>query len=159
MVHTNLGDEYTVIDGKFVSQRISRIVESIHEYDENLRVDYIPQGAREEGDSAFRIVYVTPNLGLEQVIFHVKTEEEFDARVLMRIIQNDQLYGNGVKKSDIETFMETERLLKKQAWMDQMEEAADIAYHVFKSHLNTYKVNDELTIKDGIPFNANKLKD
>ena len=156
MVHSHLGNSHVVIDGQFVSQRVSRIVEAIKDYEPNIDVQWVPPTARAEGQPAFKIVYTSP-LAIE-TLFHVQTEDEFDERVLLRIIANDQRRGP-VKLTELELFDQAQRLLAQQDWLDKMEEANDVAYHVLKTHLNTYKVSDELTIKDGIPFNANLLKD
>ena len=92
------------------------------------------------------------------MLFHVPTEEDFDERVLKRIIMNDNRLGIA-KLSDYEAWEETNRLIEKQKYLDELEAAADMVAHIIKSPLNKYVVDKHLTIKDGIPFNANNLRD
>jgi len=74
-------------DGSWVSERISRIVDLIREYDPRLDVRWIPAAAREPGDAAFAIIELTPDG--PRTAFLVQTEDEFDERVLARIYQAD----------------------------------------------------------------------
>lgn len=146
---------HVVIDGQFVSQKVSRIVEAIHDYEPTLEVKWVPPLERSPGQAAFAIMHNPPDRE-PYVVFHVQTEDEFDERVLQRIIHNDGRNGH-VTVSAYEAWEQTKRLLAKQEYLDRMEEAQDIAKHVFQSHKNTYVVNKDLTIKDGIPFNAKRL--
>lgn len=149
----DLQNSHIVIDGTFVSVKHERIARSIMEYDEDLRVYYIPQGQREPGQAAFKITYEPPGQS-PYTLFHVPTEEEFDERQLMRIIANDQRVNGGVTMSDLEAFEVTQKRLQQQDYLDSIAEAHDIAAHVIASPLNTYKVSKDLVFKDGMPFNA-----
>lgn len=141
------------VDGGFVSVRVQQVVEAIRDYSPELNVEWIPPTARKPGQAAFRIMHYPPG-GEPYVIFHVKTEEEFDTRVLKKIIANDARVGGKPKYSDIEAAEKAAELVAKQRAHDELMEKIDVMYHVFKSPLNTYKVNKDLIIKDGIPFNA-----
>lgn len=147
-----LDNAHLMIDGQVVSAKISRIVEAIHDYEPALEVKWIPEHKRKEGDAAFAIIYNPPGAD-PYILFYVPKEEDFDERVLRKIIINDQRNGK-TSISDLEAWEESQRLLKKQEYLDQLEEAHDIAAHILKSPLNTYKVNDNLVVKDGIPGNA-----
>lgn len=149
---------YTISEGQLVSDRVQRIVMAIRDYSDELEVRWIPdRQADAEGIPKFKIVHCPPGQP-EFVLFHVKSEDEFDETVLLRIIQNDQRYSK-VTLSEYEAWEKAKKLVEKQVYLDQMEQAQDIAAHILSSPQNTYKVNNELTIKDGIPFNANKLND
>ena len=146
----DLHNSHIMVDGQFVSAKVERIVLAIKEYEPTLDVKWIPPGQRSEGESAFAIIHDAPG-NKPYVMFYVKDEEDFDERVLMKIIANDQ--RNGTQKyTDLEAFEETQKRMQHQEYLDRMEEANDIAAHVFRSPLNKYKVNDKLTIKDGIPL-------
>jgi len=139
-------DRQVVIDGQFVSERVHRIVAAIQEYSPELMVQWIPPGARNDEQAAFKIVHY-PLGEKPYVVFHVKNEDEFDERILARIIAGDQRNGR-VTYSDIEASEKARQLLDKQKFLDAIEEANDIAHHVFRSHKTTYKVSKDLTIKD-----------
>lgn len=145
------------VDGQFVSQKHRQIVDAIRDYDPHIEVQWVPPGARRPQQAAFRLVHNEP--GKEPyIMFHVRKDEDFTTEILMRIIASDQRV-NGTSISAIEAAEQAAALVAKQKMMDEMEEAHDIALHVFKSPKNDYKVSKELRIKDGIPFNANRLKD
>lgn len=145
-------NSHVMIDGQFVSAKVERIVLAIKDYEPTLQVKWVPPSEREEGQSAFAIIHDAPG-NAPYVMFYVKSEDEFDERVLQRIIYNDQRTTTHTY-SELEAWERAQALVQKQEHLDQMEEAQDIAYHVFKSPLNTYKVNNDLVVKEGIPFNA-----
>lgn len=133
-------------DGTFVSERVQNVVEAIREYDENIEVQYIPVRARVGNEPAFRLVHNIPG-GEPYVMFHVKDESEFDARVLKKIIMNDQA-KNKTHVSEYDAWEETKRRIFNQQFKDRLEEANDIAFHVLRSPLNTYRVDKNTVIKD-----------
>lgn len=152
-----LENSHVLIDGQFVSANVERVVLAIKEYDPDLHVEWLPPAARQDGQAAFKVFYQP--VGTEPyVLFYVKDESEFDNRVLQRIIANDQR-RNPVDRGEYEAWEEAQRLIEHQKYLDEIEQANDIAAHVFRSHLNTYKVSDRLIIKEGIPFNAAPKKD
>src|SRR5690349_11077360 len=149
---------HLMIDGRLVSARIERIVLAIKDYEPELEVTWIPPQKRSEGEAAFAIIHNAPG-NAPYILFYIQTEEEFDERVLYRIIANDQRNGEHTY-SELEAAEMTQKLVQEQEWLDRMEEANDIAAHILRTPLNTYKVNDNFIVKDGIPFNAAKfLKD
>lgn len=139
-------DKAVVVDGSFVSQRISQIVQAIREYSPELNVEYIPEGVRLKGDAAFRITHTPPG-GQPYVIFHVKTEAEFDASVLKRIIAGDQRNG-AVKFSEVEAAERAARLIAEQRAQDELEEMHELAASILRSPKSTYKVSKDLVISD-----------
>jgi len=149
-------DGQIFVDGQFVSAKIERIVLAIKDYDPYIEVQWIPPESRlEEKSPAFRITLEEP--GREPfILFFVNSEEDFDERVLQRIIVNDQRKFP-LRLSDLEAWEETSRRIEHQRWLDELEAINDIAYHALKSPLNTYKVTPDLVIKEGIPHNAAHL--
>lgn len=142
----DLTQSHVFVDGHLVSAKVERIVRAIKDYEPELDVKWVPTAARSEGQAAFAIIHDAPG-NAPYVLFYVKSEEEFDERVLYRIIHNDQRNGK-TSLSELEAWEEAQKRVSQQAFLDQMEEANDIAAHVFRSHLNTYKVNDDLIIRD-----------
>lgn len=161
---TNLSENrHVVVGDHFVSAKVSQIVEAIHEYEPNIEVQFIPETARNVPGQrvlpAFKLVYHDPN-GPDMILFHVEDESKFDIRVLQRIIMNDMRHKDSTKlKTDYEAWEESQRLIERQKHLDLIEEAADIAAHVLKSPLNDYRVNKDLRIKEGIPYNVAHIKD
>lgn len=152
-VHSHLGNSHVVIDGQFVSTKVSQVVEAINDrYGSEVQVKWVPPGARSEGQAAFAIEHHPPG-GHPYVIFYVKTEDEFDIRVLHKLIFNDQRNGR-VQMSELEAFDLAQKALQRQEFLDSMEEAADIARHILKTPKNTYKVSEDLVIREGVPFNT-----
>lgn len=146
-----MDDKLIVLDGHFVSERISQIIQAIREYSPELDVQWVPP-PRPANVAAFKIIH-RPVGKPAYTIFHVKNEDEFDARVLKRIIAGDQ--RNGVATySEIEAAEKAAELIAKERYKDAQAEMIDKMYHVFKSPLNTYRLDKDTIIKDGIPFNA-----
>lgn len=151
-------DGFTITEGQLISDRVQRIVMAIKDYEPEIDVEWIPdRQAADENRPQFKIVHRPPD-GQEFTLFYVKNEEEFDERVLLRIIQNDQRHSQ-VTLTEYEAWEQTQKLVEKQVFLDAMDEANDIAKHILQSPLNTYRVNKDFVIKDGIPFNAARLKD
>lgn len=144
-------DGQVFVDGKFTSAKVQRVVQAIQEYEPEIIVDW-DTSAEKRGVPMFRVSHQP--VGQEPfVLFYVKNEDEFDERVLYRIIANDQRRGK-ITFSQLEAWEETQKLMARQKWLDELEVINDIAYHVFKTPLNDYKVSNDLVIKEGIPHNA-----
>lgn len=146
-------DKQIVRDGQFVSERVAQVIEAIRDhFGTEIEVQWVPPSARTDNEAAFRVRHCPPG-GEPYTIFHVKNENEFDTRVLMRLIHGDQRNGR-VAYSDIEAAELAAKLVAKQRADDQMAETVDKMYSVLRSPLNTYRLDKDTVIKDGIPFNA-----
>ena len=156
MTGAGLLDRQVVIEGQFVSEKASQVVQAIAEYDERIIVGYIPREARFEDDSpAYRLIY-EPDDGREPyIMFHVE-EDEFDERVLARIIANDQT-KNGQTISDLEAYEKSLMRVHHEKYLDSLEEAKDIAVKVLSTRKHKYVIDKDLVIEDGIPHNAAHL--
>ena len=145
-------DKQVVRGGQFVSERVAQVIEAIRDYSPEIEVQWIPPSGRAKDDPAFRIIHNPP--GREPyLIFHVKDESEFDTRILKRIIAGDQRNGS-LNYGEIEAAEKAAELVARQRWEDERDEVIDKMFHVFKSPLNTYRIDKDTIIKDGIPFNA-----
>lgn len=150
-----LDSKYVIVDNNFVLRTAVQTVKAIKEYEPDIDVQYLPVGARKEGQAAYRVVH-RPLGQMPYVMFTVRRDEDMTPDVLQKIMVNDQR-NNELKMSDLEFHEAAVAAAERQAYLDRMEEANDIAYHVFKTKKNDYKVSKDLRIKDGIPFNvANK---
>jgi hypothetical protein len=150
-----LDNRYEYRDGHFVSQRVSQVVAAIQEYAPDVEVQFIPQGQRKDDTAAYRLVH-HPDGGEPYTIFYVKNDEDFDARVLKRLMMGDQRNGP-TTISDIEASEAAAEAVARQRFLDQLEEANEISQAVLKSPKDTYKVNDNLIIHQTKPF-SRKLR-
>jgi len=124
-------------DGSFVSERITRIVELIREYSSDLDVRWIHPDNRDPGDAAFCIVERTRE-GWRTVLT-VQTEEEFDQRVLARVIAAD---GHKVNvKLAIQKMQAAEKALKKREHDEVWGEARDKAAFLIKTPLHSPRID------------------
>lgn len=139
-----LDNRYEYRDGQFVSQRVAQVVEAIRKYAPDVEVQWIPTAQRAADTAAFRLVH-HPSNGEPYVIFHVQNEDEFDARVLKKLMMGDQRNGKA-SISDIEAAEAAAAAVARQRFMDEIEEANEIAAAVIRSPKDTYKVNDDLII-------------
>ena len=87
-----LDNRYEYRDGHLVSQRVSQVVAAIQEYAPEVEVQWVPPAQRDNDTAAFRLVH-HPKDREPYVIFHVKNEDEFDARILKRLMMGDQRNG------------------------------------------------------------------
>lgn len=124
-------------DGSFISQKVSRVVEIIRDYDHNIDVRWIPPNQRGAEDPAFAIVGKDIH-GREYVIFYVQDESQFDGRVLERLFQMDQA-KNGNVLSDIDAKNAAVRAIRAKLHQEQLEEAHDLAQSILKSKKHTYR--------------------
>jgi hypothetical protein len=131
---------HIVVEGQFVSAKVSRIVQAIREYSDELEVQWVPPTAREEGVAAYKIRHNPPG-GMSYTLFHVKNDEDFDERVLARIIANDQR-TRPVQLSELEAWEEAQRRCKHQEFLDALEEANDKAAFALRTPLHTYTMPD-----------------
>ena len=151
-------NSHVMIDGQFVSAKAEQVVLAIKEYEPEIEVKWIPPGNRGENEPAYAIIHNAPG-NQPYVMFYVQTDEEFDGRVLQRIIYNDQRRTGAQQYTELEAWEMAQKEIQNQEMLDLIEEQSDIAAHVLKSNLNTYRVNKNLVIKDNVPFNALRLKD
>ena len=137
---------HEVVEGQFVNTKVRRVVDAIREYEPEIEVQWIPPAARDEGQAAYRLVHFPKNRE-PYIMFTVRRDEDFDERILQKIIMNDQRHGT-VTLDEYEAWEAAQRAVERQAYLDSLEEAHDIAKHVFKSRLNKYRVDKDTVIED-----------
>lgn len=142
----DVGDKHVTIAGQFVSQKASQVVESIKEYEPELEVKWVPPNAREPGDAAYAIVH-NPVGAASYVMFYVQNDEDFDERVLYRIIVNDQRNGKA-SLSELESWEASQKLMQTQKARDELEEAHDMARFVLRSPLHRIRMDKGMVIND-----------
>lgn len=125
-------------DGRFVSAKVSRIVELIREYDNRLDVKWVPPDRRGAGDPAFAITERLQD-GSEVVAFYVNSEVDFDERVLARIYEGD------TTKSDVQARIDAQNAAAKAVQdarhRDEWYAQADLMTSMIRQGKNTYKHN------------------
>lgn len=148
----HLTNAHTLVDGHLISQEVQRVIEAIRTYSPELEVKWLPPNLREKDQAAFIIYHNDPNLPEPYPIFSVPTEDDMNMSVLQRIIAGDQRNGKKLL-SDYEAWEETKKRMAHQVFLDKMEELNDIAAHVLRSPLNTYRVDKDTVFKAGVPGN------
>jgi hypothetical protein len=136
----NIKSNYAVIEGQFVNNKVANIATALAEYEPELEVEHYPENEKSDNLPSYGIVHNSASMG-RYVLFYVMKEEDMDERVIARVIANDQRKSQSTL-SDLESWEKAQAMLKKQEYMDKMEEAADILRFGLKTHLNTYTVPD-----------------
>lgn len=126
-------------DGRWISDRVSRIVEIINDYDPSIVVEWVPPDQRQLGDPAFRLMEVRDD-NKRFVMFYVQTEAEFNESVLERIFQSDAA-KNGFSLSTIDAKNDALKAIKLKAQMEELDEANDLAATILKSPLHKFRHN------------------
>lgn len=139
-------NKHVVVDGQFISQRISQLVRALQEYCPEIEVLYLPVGARTDGQAAFKIMH-KPQGREPYCITTVKTEDDFDERLLKKIIAGDQRSGQ-VKYSDYEAWEAAQKLTEKQVFEDAMEEANELALALIRTNKSNYIINKDMKLTD-----------
>ena len=125
-------------DGSWVSEKVSRIIELIREYDSNLDVRWIPPRARKPGDAAYAIIEMTEDGW--RTAFLINTEEEFDERVLARIYNGDsRVHGDITVR--IDEMNRAVQALKHKEWLENLEQAQDEARFMWRTGKHQIKHN------------------
>lgn len=126
-------------DGSFISERVSRLIEIIRDYDRHLDVRWIPPAQRAADDPGFALVSAVPGQP-EYVVFYIQDESKFDGGVLERLYQMDAAkHGNILTKIEAENA--AVKAIQAKLHTERLEEAHDIAYHIQRSSLNNYRHN------------------
>lgn len=123
-------------DGRFISAKVSRIVELIREYDSRLDVKWVPPDFRQPSDPAF---VITERLrdGSEVAAFYIQNECDFDENVLARIYAADN------EKQDVQGFIDAKNRAVHDAQSARNREERyayyDLMSSMIRSNKHTYK--------------------
>lgn len=124
-------------DGRWINERVSRIVEIIQDYDSTIEVQWIPEDQRLRTDPAFRLIEHRPD-GRKFIMFYVNNELEFDERVLARVIDSDQA-RNPLSLAAMDKKNTALKLIAAKEKMDELEDKHDLAAHIWKSGRARYR--------------------
>lgn len=141
-----MNDKHVVVDGHFVSQRISQLVRALQTYCAEIEVLWVPPAARMNGEAAFKIMH-RPEGREPYCITTVKTEDDFDERLLKKIIAGDQRSGE-VRYSDFEAWETAQKLAEQQVWEDSLEEANDLAQALIRTNKSNYIIDKNMKLTD-----------
>jgi hypothetical protein len=122
-------------DGRFISSKVSRVVELIREYDHRLDVVWIPHDRRNPDEPAFAITESLSD-GRKVVAFYVQDESEFDERVLERIILGDNAHHD--VQARVEAQNQAARAMALAKRREEVAAFADFARSVITSRKHTY---------------------
>lgn len=130
-------------DGHFISEKVSRTVELIRQYDSNLDVVWLPPERRDDPrDPEFYVVERTPD-GRTLPVFSIQDETYMDERLLERIYETDSLKQNDVLGAmDARNKARRDMIAKESA--DREAEYLDVAASILRSPKSTYKHNGKV---------------
>jgi hypothetical protein len=126
--------------GHWVSNEFAQIAEIINDYDEHLRLVWIPPEHRTDNTPPYAIVE-TNGVGEEKVVFTIK-EEELNHSVLTRLFRGD------THKNDVLANIEADDIARKalelKDQLEKSEERKDFIAAVAKSPLHSFKHNGRI---------------
>lgn len=123
-------------NGMFISAKISRIVELIRDYDNNLDVKYVPPQMRQDGDAAFMITERLRD-GREVVAFYVQSECDFDEDVLAKVYESDNAHHN--VQSVMESKNKAATAVRHAREREEREAHYDVMLSMITSKKHTYR--------------------
>jgi hypothetical protein len=132
------------VNGNWVSENQRRVAEIIHDYDPNLRLQFIPTGERGPDDYAFRVVDFTPGKPPYAVLF----AHEADERLLGRLFAADGT-KNGGTLNLLDKINQAAEILQAKKKEESIAEGTEMAYSILHSQKIHYKHNG---IDFGKPF-------
>lgn len=118
-------------DGTWVSQEYQNLAEIIQDYDPGLELRYIPVDKRTRDD---RKPYMVLDTRTNSPVLYA-SELDTPADILERIFLGDNVRSGDVLKR-VEAREMAIKALELKNWMDQLEQAADIAHFFVKSDKN-----------------------
>lgn len=114
-----------------------RLAQIINDLDDSLRLAFIPEGQRSVFDKHQYAVIHTPRNGAEPYVAMTIPDEEMDHRVVAKLIKRDT--HRGAVLDEMEAQEAALRLVNANDALEEAEEKRDLAEHVIKSPLNTYR--------------------
>ena len=128
--------------GVLVERDVLSIVQRVHEYDPNLKVQYLNDANCGVGEAPWRIVEVCTD-GIERPLFSVWT---LDERVLQRIYAADQQKWDVLGRLDRSNARA--KSSEKNRYRERMEEAREITTTVLRSPKDTFSVPADIVDPD-----------
>lgn len=121
------------LDNYWVDENHERIARIIKDYDPELELAFIPPANREPGDVPFAVIHRPAG----QPAYIVGTYWHCDGRILEDLFMADNKQGDVLDRMDAHNAAVEAIRLKELA--DKEAETADLAWHILRSPLNTYK--------------------
>lgn len=119
---------YSEEAGTFVSSKLQRLAEILHDYDPALELRWIPPSARTDSDSLpYCIVHSIT--GRQPYVVKYFSELDDPVSILAQIFAGDNNRGNVLKK--LEAQEAAQKAFEMKAWMEQQEEMADQFHFLF----------------------------
>lgn len=125
-------------DGRFISAKVSRVVELIRGYDHRLDVIWIPPDMRRPADPAFAITEQLSD-GRKVVAFYVQDEEAFNEDVLARIYLSDN------QRNDVHAQVQAKNraveAIQAERYKEVIAAHTDLMASMIRSKKHTYRHN------------------
>lgn len=138
-----LGDSrvYDAESGYFLSERVRRVAEVIKDYDPYLELVWIPENERRAEDiKPFAVRHNRP--GHKPYIVMFCSEAEVSHELIARLWQM-----SAANRGDLNTYLDRVEQAAEALRLKEEEEARmelhDMAYHVFNSPLNVYRLDEK----------------
>lgn len=130
-------------DGHFISEKVSRTVELIRQYDPNLDVVWLPPERRDNpNDPEFYVVERMAD-GRTLPVFSIQSAEFMDERLLERIYTNDaEKQGNIMDAIDARNKARRDMIAKESA--EREAEYLEVAQAILRSPKSTYRHNGKV---------------
>lgn len=128
---TEGGERYHWVDGHYVEEDALRIAEKIHDYDPNLKVQFLDYAAS-IGDAPFRVVEICKD-GVERTVCYAwRLDDSLIEKVYQADTRRLDVLANIAKKNAAKERDEQRR------YMDLAEEQNKMANAILKSSKDTY---------------------
>lgn len=132
----DLSDPAIYVEGAgFVSSKIERLAEIIHDYDEHLELRWIPPSNRNSADSLpYAIVHCIPNRQPYTVFYFGETDDP--VAILARLFAGDSNNGNVLARVEANEAAAKAFQLKQN--LDEMMESHDMFHFLATSRSKNY---------------------
>lgn len=122
-------------DGYWVSEKFERLAAVIKDYDASLELRWIPLANRTRED---KNPYVVVDTRINQVVIYA-SELDTPVEILEKLWSIDNKHHNVLDKLEIRD--RAQKALDYKRHMDELEEAAEMAYFLKQSPLHTIRMN------------------
>jgi|SRR5436190_5621458 len=120
--------------GEWVNEDYERLARIIQEYDSNLELRWIPPANRTRED---RKPYVVVDTSTGTPVLYAN-ELDTPTDILVRLVSSDNSVGNVIDR--MEAYEVASKLQQHKKWLDELEQAKDMANFMLNTPLHTIKI-------------------
>lgn len=125
-------------DGRWVDENFARLAEVVQDYNSTLRLAWIPPERRSNPEDELN-PYCIIDTRTNTIVIHA-TITDTPQDILGRLFDADNARGNVLDR--LENKNRAAKILEHKAWMDKLDDAAELATYMIKSPLNYMKLHD-----------------